>query len=264
MKANILHVVPVAIVLSIGFQASSFAQAPPTWIGIELEEGKNGGVRVHGVMPGSPAAATDLTAGDEVMSLDGGAVRSPAELRKEIGSRPVGKRITLAVRAADGKMRKVVLAPAARPSDAQLARGRLLDKPGPELALKQLGSSDPPKTLAAYRGHPLLVDFWATWCGPCVHELPALEQLRQRQAVRGLQVIGISTETEPTIKEAIGTYGIKHPILVDESEKVFHAYGIMALPTLVLLDKDGVVRAVEIGGDLQAIEAALKRLDEAK
>jgi thiol-disulfide isomerase/thioredoxin len=252
------------MVLSLAISATSFAQAPPTWIGLELEDGKYGGVRVHGVVQGSPASQTDLASGDEVMSVDGGAVRSPAELRKEVGSRAVGKRMTLAVRNATGKVRTVVLAPAARPSEAQLARDRLMDKPAPELALKQHGTTDAPKMLAAYRGHPLLVDFWATWCGPCVHELPMLEQFRKKHAVRGLQVIGISTETEPTIREAVTHHGIKHPILVDAEEKVFRAYSIMALPTLVLLDKNGVVRAVEVGGDLGAVEAALLRLDEAK
>src|SRR5262249_40998145 len=101
-------------------------------------------------------------------------------------------------------------------------------------------------------------------CGPCVHELPALEAFRKKHAARGLQVVGVSTETAPVLTDAVGQYGIKHPILVDDEEKVFHAYGIMALPTLVLLDTNGVVRAVAVGGDLDAIEGALGRLDEAK
>src|SRR5205085_2409047 len=96
--------------------------APGTWVGIELERGKHGGVGIRGTVPGSPAAMTDLAAGDEVLAVDEQAVPTPSDLQRAISSRPIGRRLTLKVRNAAGVLRDVVLAPAARPDEAQLAR----------------------------------------------------------------------------------------------------------------------------------------------
>jgi thiol-disulfide isomerase/thioredoxin len=270
MKANILHVVPqpqlrrLAIVITAlcVFSGLSIAQAPSSWVGIELEEGRHGGVGVHGVVPGSPAAATDLQSGDEVLAIDDEPVHAPLELRRSVSARPIGKRMRLKVRAASGAERVVVVAPAARPSDLEVAKQRLLNRPAPAFSLPRVDAAKaaPLETLAAHHGHPLLIDFWATWCGPCVRALPQLAKLRQRWAARGLRVIGISTEEPALLQEAIVRYGIGHPILADTQESTFRAFGIAALPTLVLIDGEGKVRAIEIGGDLVSLENDLAAL----
>lgn len=264
MKANILHVVLVTLLILSGL-ADAIAQAPAGWVGIELARGNHGGVLIHGVVPDSPAAGTSLVAGDEVMSIDGAAARTTTDLRTAIGATPIGKRIELEVRAADGTLRKVVVAPAARPSDAQLARQRLVDKPAPDFLLNVVGAGGarggPPQLgTARFRGHPLVIDFWATWCGPCVRALPELGELSKRYAPRGVSVVGVSTEAPNVLREAIDRLGITHPILVDKQESVFRSYSVMALPTLVLVDREGVVRAVEVGGNIDAIEAKLREL----
>lgn len=258
MKANILHVV---ISLAVGFAClfsglRAQAQAPRTWVGLELEAGRHGGVGIRGVVPGSPAAMTDLVAGDEVLSIDQLPVREPPELQRSVASRPLGKRLTLSVRNAAGTSRDVVLAPAARPSDTAVARQRLIDRPAPSFDLPRLEGTERDR-LAMHHGHALLIDFWATWCGPCVRSLPHLGELRKRWMKKGLDVIGISTEEPALLRSAITEHAILHPILSDGNETVFRAFGILALPTLVLIDGQGVVRAVEVGGNLDAIEALL-------
>ncbi len=258
MKASILHV--VAIVLSIFVWLSPVsAQQPAGWVGIELARGLHGGVLIHGVVPDSPAAGTSLVAGDEVLSIDGVATHTTDELRTKIGAKPVGNRMELEVRAVDGSTKKVIVAPAARPTDVQLARQRLLDKPAPSFLLNVVGKQGAQLGPATFNGHPLLIDFWATWCGPCVHALPGIAELRTRYAAR-LNVVGVSTEKTSVLVEGVKRLDIKHPILVDAQEAVFRSYGVMVLPTLVLIDSAGIVRAVEVGGNLEAIEAKLREL----
>jgi cytochrome c biogenesis protein CcmG, thiol:disulfide interchange protein DsbE len=262
MKANILHVVLLGFCLGLCSFSALRAEAqfsPPTWVGIELELGRHGGVGVRAVVPGSPAAATDLAAGDEILSLDGEKVRAAAELKQKISARPIGRRLRLSVRNRDGALRDVILAPAARPSDVALARQRLLGRPAPAFNLARIGqgggtAASVRDSLEAHRGHTLIIDFWATWCGPCVRALPELGALQKRWAARGVDVIGVSTEGRPLLEAALPRLGVRHPILVDESETTFRSYGVMSLPTVVIIDKQGVVRAVEVGADATAIE----------
>ncbi len=233
--------------------------APRTWVGIELERGHNGGVGIRGVVPGSPAASTTLAAGDEVLAVDSEDVHSATELQLAISTRPVGRRLSLKVRDPKGALRDVTLAPAARPDEAALARARLLGRRAPAFTLPRVGATDAHESLERHRGRAVLLDFWATWCGPCVRSLPRLGELQARYGKRGLVVLGISTEPAPTLLQAMKRYGVTHPILSDSNEATFGNYGILALPTLVLIDGNGVVAAVEVGGDLDAIEAALPR-----
>ena len=164
---------------------------------------------------------------------------------------------------ANGKARSVVVAPAARPSEVELARQRLLDKPAPAFSLSRVTEVDAKPaqdSLLLHRGHPVLVDFWATWCGPCVRAMPELGALRKRYAPRGLTVIGISTEDPELLRAAMKKYDIGHTILVDSKESVSRDYAVMALPTLVLIDSAGIVRDVEVGGDIEAIEHKLREI----
>ena len=120
--------------------------------------------------------------------------------------------------------------------------------------------------LAQFKGKPLVVNFWATWCGPCVQEMPELSQLAKDQAASGLQVIGIGIDSPSKIEEFGKKLGISYPLYVagmtgtDLSRQFGNTNG--GLPYTVLIGADGQVKKTYLGRlkfeELKADLAALK------
>ncbi|MCA9584694.1 MAG: TlpA family protein disulfide reductase [Myxococcales bacterium] len=102
--------------------------------------------------------------------------------------------------------------------------------------------------LASLKGHPVLLDFWATWCGPCQAEAPIVNSVAQRFAEKGLVVIGVNTSDEPGLAEPFALKkGLVFPIVFDRGNAVARAYRVDNLPTLVLISKTGKVVAIRHG-----------------
>jgi thiol-disulfide isomerase/thioredoxin len=125
---------------------------------------------------------------------------------------------------------------------------RLLDQPF-ELKGKLLsGEAFSTKSLL---GKVVLVDFWATWCGPCVRALPEIVKCRQQYGPRGLEVVGISCDRdEAELRKFLGEHPeLAWPQLFEPGQKGFHplaeAMGVTAIPRLFLVDKKGVLRSVD-------------------
>jgi thiol-disulfide isomerase/thioredoxin len=94
-----------------------------------------------------------------------------------------------------------------------------------------------------------VINFWATWCGPCVEEMHILQQIYQEWSNKGLIIMGIN-EGDPVNKVTgfIQRYGIAFPVLMDDDQEVAHLFSVRYMPTSVLLDKDGVIQVVAFGG----------------
>ncbi|HUA77604.1 MAG TPA: TlpA disulfide reductase family protein [Acetobacteraceae bacterium] len=105
------------------------------------------------------------------------------------------------------------------------------------------------QTLADYRGRGLVLNIWATWCGPCVAEMPALDALAARVAPFDILVLPVSIDSQglAAVKPFYGTHGIAHlPILLDPDGDVAHAFKVQGIPTSFLVDRFGrVVGTVE-------------------
>lgn len=98
--------------------------------------------------------------------------------------------------------------------------------------------------LSAHRGHPVLIDFWASWCGPCRAQMPALVRVHQRFRQRGLVVVGVNVDQNgawavPSFRRRLG---IEYPMVYDVGAEVSTRYHVQGLPTLVLVDREGIVR----------------------
>ena len=118
----------------------------------------------------------------------------------------------------------------------------------PDFTLKSLEGSN--LRLDEYKGQVVLINFWATWCGPCRQELPLLDRIHQRYQDAGFAVLGINVEGASKADEAqamVSKAGVTFPVLVDEGQQVSELYALEAMPTSVVVDRDGVVRYVHLG-----------------
>lgn len=102
-------------------------------------------------------------------------------------------------------------------------------------------------SLASLRGQVVLVDFWATWCGPCLVEMPVLQELYEDFEGRGVQIVAISTDVTPArVPAFVERFGLSFPVLLG-GLSVQAAYRVTALPTLFVVDQQGVIRHVHVG-----------------
>jgi thiol-disulfide isomerase/thioredoxin len=106
------------------------------------------------------------------------------------------------------------------------------------------------RTLADFRGQIVVVNFWATWCAPCVRELPSLDRLQKRLKRKGVTVIALSLDRDGVgaVKEFYAENGIRHlSVYVDTTMAAQQAFAIPGLPTTVLIDRQGRDRGRLIG-----------------
>jgi len=116
-------------------------------------------------------------------------------------------------------------------------------------------------SLADYRGRPVVLNFWASWCPPCRAEMPEFQDASAKYKGHAT-VLGIDQGEPHSIVSDFGnSLGISYPLLVDEESIVNREYGVTALPTTVFIDSDGIVREVVTGIVSQAVlEDRIERL----
>jgi thiol-disulfide isomerase/thioredoxin len=115
-----------------------------------------------------------------------------------------------------------------------------------ELGLPDLGGRE--RSLEEFKGKVVLVNFWASWCTPCIEEMPSIQRLEEQMRDRPFAVIGVNVaEGERRVKGWVERLGIDFPVLLDADSAVFHRWGGTVLPTTYLLDGAGVVRYVGRG-----------------
>jgi thiol-disulfide isomerase/thioredoxin len=123
--------------------------------------------------------------------------------------------------------------------------------------------------LSEWRGHPLLINFWATWCEPCRREIPLLKSLRHERAGDGLQVVGIAVDEADAVRTYAAGRAIDYPVLVGEQGGLaaVGAFGMdTVLPFSVFADREGRVIALKIGelhrDEAQFILDRLREVDQ--
>ncbi len=104
------------------------------------------------------------------------------------------------------------------------------------------------RRLSEYRGRPVILDFWATWCGPCLREIPYLNRLQENAATNDLVVLGLSDEDEGVLREFVEREGVSYRIGHLSRNALPEPYtDIRGLPTTLFLDGRGVLREITVG-----------------
>ncbi len=123
---------------------------------------------------------------------------------------------------------------------AEQQESPLIGKPAPTFTLKGVKGST--VSLASYKGKVVMLDFWATWCGPCRIEMPSIEKLYKELKPKGLVVFGVNQgEDLPTVRKFLAANPYTFPILMDGQSDAGRKYLAEALPTLVIVGRDGKV-----------------------
>lgn len=117
--------------------------------------------------------------------------------------------------------------------------------------------------LSDYRGKPVLLNFWATWCGPCRFEMPFLQQINDSYAAKGLVMLAVDIDESPdTVKKFMADFNLSLTVPMDTGKKISKAYSITGIPTTFLIDKNGIIRQKIVGAfpDKATIENELKKI----
>lgn len=121
-------------------------------------------------------------------------------------------------------------------------------KPAPDFVLKDINGQT--ISLAQYKGKPILLNFWATWCGPCREELPSMQRLHEASKNNGgFHIIAISIDRSniKKVNKYAENLNLTFPILIDSDRETRYAYYIRGLPTSYLIDSEGKLRGFVSG-----------------
>ena len=142
------------------------------------------------------------------------------------------------------------------------ASAATLDQAAPDFTLKSLDGKN--LKLSELAGNVVLLNFWASWCGPCRKEMPLLNDLQKKYESLGFVVLGVNVEqnTDPA-KSFLKKTPVDFPILFDSANNVSKLYDVIAMPTTVMIDRNGTMRYLHRGykaGDEKKYKKMVKKL----
>lgn len=154
-------------------------------------------------------------------------------------------------------------------AEAAQAKAPAVPEDVPDIRMPDLSGTE--RSLRAYLGHPLVINFWATWCAPCRREMPLLQQLWTQNQSSGLNVVGIAVDSREAVEQYLQHTRVGYPLLVgeDAGSAAVERFGIEpVLPFSVFADAKGQIVAVKIGelhsADARYIVAAVEKVTEGR
>lgn len=226
----------------------------PGWLGIAMEKSKGPpGVLVTHVIKGSPAMKTGLLEGDRIVRVDGAPVVNPSEISAKVAGKGAGKSLAVQLMRTS-KLVEVSVMLAARPSNDQLFRMELVGEKLPNLPALKLASGPGPVGYPGLAGRVVLLDLFATWCGPCLQLGPYYNSFETKYGAQGLTVLAVSSEDTAILAGWSAKNAVGYTVASDPSDTLGGRLAAPAIPASVLVDKHGVVREVSLGFELGQIK----------
>ena len=137
-----------------------------------------------------------------------------------------------------------------------------MNEAAPDFTLKSLGGEN--LKLSEMAGNVVLINFWASWCGPCREEMPLLNALHNKYEPLGFTVWGVNVEENSANAQGfLNDFPVDFPILLDDTNKVSRQFKVIAMPTTVVVDRDGNMRYLHQGyksGDEARYRKMVKKL----
>lgn len=228
-----------------------------------------------------------LVDSDILVDIDGVEVRGAKDIKQIMADKKAGDIIKLGIVSSSGQRKNVLIylvsesgderrdrdksaqsdeqvgnpEPAEPPKSSPPSQTDSGGKSAPSFVLRNLNGES--VNFADFKGKVIILDFWATWCPPCVKEIPHFIELYREYKDQGLAVVGISVDrgTTSTVKSFVGRHQVNYPILMADM-KVQQAYGgIRSIPTTFVIDKAGKIRQKYIGyRDKPVFEADIRTL----
>lgn len=131
-------------------------------------------------------------------------------------------------------------------ASGSIASSGLAGQAAPDFVLKSAAGQN--LRLSEYRGDVVMINFWATWCGPCRQEMPLLDDLYNRYQRVGFNLLGVNIDDDSgRAMEMVDELGVSFPVLFDEKKEVSKLYQVEAMPVTILVDRHGTVRHVHHG-----------------
>jgi thiol-disulfide isomerase/thioredoxin len=233
-------------------------QAPPGFLGAGLRALPAGaGLRIERVIPNSPAHRAGLVVGDVIVLSQGVAPGSVEAFTTSVRAAGSGAEYAIVVRR--GVRRVPLRARLEAPPEAAPQGGLRVGQQPPALGASTVAMGTDPVDLSQLRGRVVILDFWASWCGPCRMMMPVLSQMAERYRAQGLTVLGLTDEPVEVARSVGMRLNIRYTLV--SNTLAMRSYAVHNLPTMVVVDRGGHIREVTVGTEAPgALTQTIERL----
>jgi thiol-disulfide isomerase/thioredoxin len=217
-------------------------------------------VRVRKVFRNSPAAKGGFKAGDLILKVAKSAIRKGVkEMVAHVQSHEQGDTVLFTVfRDQVESVISVVLDPF--PNQKNLLENEWKNQAFPEVSFVDLHGGSV-ESIQSNKGKVIVLDYWATWCGPCRKAAPSLEKLRDRFSKEDVLIAGITSEDRPVVDVYDRNNPANYPIWLDTESAFSKVLGARSLPTFVVVDREGKVQRLIVGlNGLDTLESVIEKL----